>query len=98
MRDEIDFGGGLIELELELNGLSLQEVGDLEGSPLDAEVRELLSDAGSGHGLTAGFQPTSEARATISASRKGRPLSSFHPLMKCCCSQHDRRLGIWLVV
>jgi FXSXX-COOH protein len=52
MRDEIDFGGELIEL----SGLSLQEVGDLEGSALDAELRELLSDVGSGHGLTAGFQ------------------------------------------
>jgi hypothetical protein len=52
MRDEVDFGGELIEL----NGLTLKEVGDLEGSPLSAELRELLSDAGSGHGLTAGFQ------------------------------------------
>jgi hypothetical protein len=52
MRDEIDFGGGLVEL----SGLSLQEVGDLEDSPLDAELRELLTGAGSGHGLTAGFQ------------------------------------------
>jgi hypothetical protein len=50
MRDEIDFGGELIEL----SGLSLREVGDLEDSPLAMELRELLT--GSDHGLTAGFQ------------------------------------------
>jgi hypothetical protein len=49
MRDEMDFGGELIELD----GLSLQQIGDLEDSPLDAELRELFT--GNGHGLTAGF-------------------------------------------
>jgi FXSXX-COOH protein len=52
MRDETDFGGRVIEL----SGLSLQQLGDLESTPLEEELRELLSDAGSGHGLTAGFQ------------------------------------------
>ncbi|GAB2867393.1 hypothetical protein GCM10027176_81340 [Actinoallomurus bryophytorum] len=52
MHGEIHFGGELIEL----SGLSLREVGDLDDSPLALELRELLIGAGSGHGLTAGFQ------------------------------------------
>jgi hypothetical protein len=51
MRDEIEFGGLLVEL----SGLSLREVGDLDDSPLGAELRE-FAEAGNGHGLTAGFQ------------------------------------------
>jgi hypothetical protein len=49
MSDETDFGGELIELD----GLSLEEVGDLKDSPFDAALRELLSDGG--NGITAGF-------------------------------------------
>jgi FXSXX-COOH protein len=52
MRDEVEFGGQLVEL----SGFSLQEIGDLDDSPLGAELREVLADAGNGHGITAGFQ------------------------------------------
>jgi FXSXX-COOH protein len=52
MRDENEFGGLLVEL----SGLSLREVGDLDDSPLGAELRGVLADAGNGQGLTAGFQ------------------------------------------
>ncbi|MCW2864412.1 MAG: hypothetical protein JWP48_6120 [Actinoallomurus sp.] len=52
MRDEIEFGGLLVDLSV----FSVQEIGDLDDSPLSAELREVLADAGNGPGLTAGFQ------------------------------------------
>ncbi|HEY0542488.1 MAG TPA: hypothetical protein VGD53_29285 [Actinoallomurus sp.] len=51
MRDEIEFGGLLPDL----SAFSVREIGELDDSPLGAELRE-LAEAGNGHGLTAGFQ------------------------------------------
>lgn len=48
MREEIEFGGGLVDL----SGLPLQEVGDLDGSALGAELSGLLL---TNSNITAGF-------------------------------------------
>jgi FXSXX-COOH protein len=48
MREEIEFGGALVDL----SGLPLQEVGEFDGSALGEELSGLLAASGV---ITAGF-------------------------------------------
>jgi FXSXX-COOH protein len=54
MREETDFGGGIIDL----SGFSLEDLEDLADSALAAELREVLDSSRCDAGVVAGFNST----------------------------------------